>query len=513
MIRNQLIRILTCLALICLCACSPKTEYTHALPKNASLLMGIDVPSIIQKAGLQGDGGQSVTNKLSEFIQGGLEGEARQMASLIIENPQESGLSFTDKVYLFATPHANAIGIVAKVSHTGKLEKLFKALHKEGLCTPLEKEIGCQWTLLGDVVCAFNNGTFLLMYNTLGEADNIKGTAFTLMRQEAGEGYTRHEDFVQITEKGNDLASIIDISILPDDFTTPLRIGLPGDIRLQDIKYLITANFENGRIEIEAKSETENPTLVKFYQLLDSITRIIEGKLMDNYRGNTTLWMGANIQGKDFFELLCKNQVLRQNLENPILPIDLQRIISSIDGEIAFGLASFISGEWMAYAQVNDDDILETFEDLRPLLELTGGQISLHDTGEKQYAMSTLYGNYWFGVKDNLLYITNRPEPAEEVGREYGVSVENQPWSADAKQSRWFAGVNFKTFAEDCRRYPYALRNRIGEAPAAIWKSIIDACQSGQINVKEWEEGKIIITTNDKKTNVLQQITKGIENL
>ena len=111
-----------------LVACSPQTEYTDALPKDASVVVAMDFQTMARKAGLEGEGSWKVTDKLTRLLKGGLEGDAAQLAEKMVNDPSESGLSFTEKVYLFVTPHANAFGLLAKVGNEGKLEKLLEAL-------------------------------------------------------------------------------------------------------------------------------------------------------------------------------------------------------------------------------------------------------------------------------------------------------------------------------------------------------------------------------------------------
>ena len=50
--------------LMLLAACSPKTEYTHAIPKNASVVVGMELDEMARKAGLNGTTGDKVIEKL-----------------------------------------------------------------------------------------------------------------------------------------------------------------------------------------------------------------------------------------------------------------------------------------------------------------------------------------------------------------------------------------------------------------------------------------------------------------
>ncbi len=74
-----------------LAACSPQTEYTDALPKDASVVVAMDLQSMARKAGLEGEGSRKVTDKLTQLLKGGLEGDAAQLAEKMVNDPAESG--------------------------------------------------------------------------------------------------------------------------------------------------------------------------------------------------------------------------------------------------------------------------------------------------------------------------------------------------------------------------------------------------------------------------------------
>ena len=137
---KKLLKTTLVVSLLLFASCSPKTEYTHALPKNASVVVAMELDEMAQKAGLNESGGEKVVMKLKTLLKGGLQGEAAQLADRIIGQPSESGLSFDDKVYLFATPHAEALAILAKVADEDKMESLLKVLEKESIANPLRED-------------------------------------------------------------------------------------------------------------------------------------------------------------------------------------------------------------------------------------------------------------------------------------------------------------------------------------------------------------------------------------
>ena len=118
-------------------SCSSESEYANAIPKDAAMVMSFDFKTMAEKSGINGKGGEKVVAKLTDALKSGLEGEAYKTAEKIIQNPSESGLSFTDKVYMFITPHSNAFALLAKVDDEGKVEALLEALKNEQICTEL----------------------------------------------------------------------------------------------------------------------------------------------------------------------------------------------------------------------------------------------------------------------------------------------------------------------------------------------------------------------------------------
>lgn len=495
------------IGILFLASCSPKTEYTHALPKNASIVVGMELDQMANKAGLNGSEGEKVVKKLKTLMKGGLQGDAAQLAERIIDQPSESGLSFDDKVYLFATPHAEALAILAKVTDEGKLETLMNVLQKESIATSLCEESGCRWTQVGGALCAFNNGTFLLLQPSKGDASGMKGTLLSLMRQKEGEGFASLPEFTKIEAPGNDIASVVNLSAVPYELTTPLRMGLSADIRLEDIKYFVSANFEPGKVVMNSESLISNPKILGFFDTMDKVIQPIQGKYLDYYQGNTLLWASGRIDGKELYRMLCQNPTIKQMLDNPLLPVDVEYIFSSIQGDFAVGRSTLYTDNYLLYADVTNSDFLKTFEDLRPMLALTGGQIVLDNVGTDEYVMRTYEGNYYFGVKNNRLYVTNNRSFAEEAGRTYGASMGVKPWSAEVKQNRLYASVNLSAIAKAYRSYNFTGNKQVD----TFLMLLINQCNYLNASMPDWRQGKAELVLNDKGQNLLKLLVSMLE--
>ena len=504
---KKILKSILFIGILFLASCSPKTEYTHALPKNASIVVGMELDQMANKAGLNGSEGEKVVKKLKTLMKGGLQGDAAQLAERIIDQPSESGLSFDDKVYLFATPHAEALAILAKVTDEGKLETLMNVLQKESIATPLREESGCRWTQVGGALCAFNNGTFLLLQPSKGDASGMKGTLLSLMRQKEGEGFASLPEFTKIEAPGNDIASVVNLSAVPYELTTPLRMGLSADIRLEDIKYFVSANFEPGKVMMNAESLISNPKILGFFDTMDKVIQPIQGKYLDYYQGNTLLWASGRIDGKELYHMLCQNPTIKQALDNPLLPVDVEYIFSSIQGDFAVGRSTLYTDNYLIYADVTNSDFLKTFEDLRPMLALTGGQIVLDNVGVNEYVLRTYEGNYYFGVKNNRLYVTNNRSFAEEAGRTYGASMGVKPWSEEVKQNRLYASVNLSAIAKAYRSYGFTGNKQVD----TFLMLLINQCNYLNASMPDWRQGKAELVLNEKEQNLLKLLVTMLE--
>lgn len=509
---KRLLKTTFIVSLVLLASCTPKTEYTHALPKDASVVIAMELDEMANKAGLNGPEGTKVVSKLKALVKGGLQGDAARLAERIIDHPSESGLSFDEKVYFFATPHAEALAILAKVTDEGKVEALLKMLEKESIATPLREESGCRWTQAGGALCAFNNGTFLLLQPSKGDASGMKGTLLSLMRQKEGEGFASLPEFAKVEAKGNDIASVVNLSVVPYALTTPLRMGLSADIRLEDIKYFVAANFQSGKVVMNSESLISNPKIEGFFDSMDKVIQPIQGKYLDYFQGNTQLWAGGRIQGKELYNMLCQNPAIKQVLNNPILPVDVEYIFSSIEGDFAIGNSSLVTGEYLLYADVTNSGFLKTFEDLRPLLALTGGQITLDNVAPDEYLMRTYYGNFWFGVKNNRLYVTNNRDWAEEAGRTYGASMGVKPWSGEVKENRLYASVNLAALHKQWSVYKYFELTGNKQFDTLL-KALVGQCNYLNVSMPDWRHGKVELVLNDKNQNLLKVLVGMLENL
>ena len=189
--------------------------------------------------------------------------------------------------------------------------------------------------------------------------------------------------------------------------------------------------------------------------------------------------------------------------------MDVEYIFSSIQGDFAVGRSTLHAGDYLLYADVTNSDFLKTFEDLRPLLALTGGQIVLNNVAPNEYVIHTYEGSYYFGVKKNRLYVTNIPSFAEDAGRTYGASLGVKPWSAEVKENRLCASVNMTGIANLYRSYGFTGNKQVD----TLLMILMGQCNYLNVSMPDWRQGKAELVLNDQDQNLLKILVGLLEQL
>lgn len=436
-------------------SCASGNKYESALPEDAALVVSANLASIAEKGGLAGEEGAEAVRKLGDALKSGMQGSGK-LIDKIIDDPAESGIDFREDVYFFVESQTVSAGFLARVSHDGKLEALLDELGRQQICSGLTEEDGCTWTVLGNVLAAYTPDALLLLTDPNGgNPQEMRHMASMLLRQGEDEGYRATSDFGLLKKGEGDIVALGSLDLMPGRYVTPMLMGVSGDLKLEDVKYLAEITFGQGKMIADFTDLTTDPVMKRMKEQQLQAFGKIEGEYLDCFPANTGFWMSMHIDGKKIYELLCGHPVLGNQLENSMVPIDFEAIFRALKGDMAVA-GDVGSGAFIAYADVTDDRFLQTFEDLKPLLSLTGGQMRLFNRGASEYEfrmqdgslMGMRPGNQslWFGVSEGRFYLTNHAGLIN--ARVPGLTLRDCPWGGSVKGKRYFYAMNLGALAE-----------------------------------------------------------------
>lgn len=481
-----------------LSSCGEGNPYTNALPKDAAAVCSMDLMEMVQKCDLNDQAKLS----MGQMMKSALKGSADALVDKLMENPEESGLRLTDRVYFFTASQMEMGGVLVRMADKGKLEDLIKVLQEQKACEAPADGDGCRWTIGGSGLMAWTDDAFLVLVND-GDPRDLQHQASMWLRQQTGEGYSGTPEFKKLADADEDVAMVTSLNAMPKSYLSPMTMGLPADLNLNDLKLFSTLDFQAGK----AVMEVETLFAGKFKDLLEKQKEVsgeLDGTYLEAFPANTVLWMAANVNGEKAYELLRENPTVRQELDNSMMPLDFEAIFKAVKGDVAVAMPTMsMNPGFILYADVTGSEFLRTFEDLKPILAMTNGQMRLLDKGENAYqfvaADGSMWGlgrrpvSVWFGVKDKHFYLTNNEEL---IGREVkGLSLKDCDWAKDVKDKHFYLNVNFQALSAILPQLPYV--------------SMLDYLS---IESDEPTKARMVLQMKNHQENVLKQLVKIVNN-
>lgn len=435
-----------CMLAFALPSCTDSSEYANALPDDAAAVVSVNLEQMVRKSGADGRTAAS----LAEALKGEFKG-ADGLVDRIADDPSESGLDFTDKVYFFASPQGGMTGMLVRVSDSGKLEKLLDVLRGQQICAEPVESDGCTWTTAGWALVAYTDAAFMIVADPAGtEPAAMQHRVSMLLRQKCGEGFAADGNFGRLADAGEDVAAVLSLDLLPREYVAPLTMGVSADLKLNDVKCFATLDFGKGKTVLEAESLTTDELMKGLMEKQRKACGPVKGAYLDLFPSGTGLWMTGNVDGGKVFDLLCENPTVRRQFENSMMPIDFRLIFNSIKGDMALAVPDLSGGAFIAYADVTDSGFLRTFEELKPLLSLTGGTMTLTNRSAEEYefrmadasVMNLQPGaaSFWFGVKDGRFYVTNDHSLIDR--RVPGLTLRDCEWGGRVEGKLFYMAVN-----------------------------------------------------------------------
>ena len=94
---------------------------------------------------------------------------------------------------------------------------------------------------------AWTDDAFLLVAHN-GTPKDLQHQASMWLRQKNEEGYSGTPDFKKLEDADEDIAMVTSLNILPKEYLTMATMGLPADLKLQDLKTFSTLDFLEGSV-------------------------------------------------------------------------------------------------------------------------------------------------------------------------------------------------------------------------------------------------------------------------
>lgn len=479
-LRNwTLLLVVTLLAVAC---STEKKQYVNVIPADASLVASFNMRQMIEKCALSEADTKQLQDEIGKAIKNEMAGNDVDLINKIMANPSESGIDWRENLYVFALPGGNITGIVVAVSDKSKLEEAMNVLVSQNACKPFKDGAGFSYTTVEEQsLIAYNETTLLVLLSQVsGEVETLESKADEWLNASENT-YAETESFKKLVEIGGDIALIASTDILSQQYLSMVKMSLPEQIDLKNIKSAVAVRFEQGKMIMDAENFYTDKTVES---MVKEQMKIYAGKVddtfMEKYPNDAMLWMGINLNGKELYTYLLNNNVLGEKLKSGSLPIDVEKMVSAIDGQVALGIGSDASIPSIGlYAEVNNDDFLQDLSQWKPILDLQ--KIS-------------------YGVEDGVFYLTNQKEVS------VGNSLKKAPWAREADGKLFFMMIDFRSWGG-------LLASQTRGVEGAVIKMLSEYIDYVTVSADDATHSSLTFIMRDKEKNVLEQWVNAVKKM
>lgn len=384
-------------------------QYYDIIPAGSRGVCAIHVNRLIEK----GEITQAMQERLLGFL--GLQ--------KILKNADESGIDFSDYLFLVADSIGGNAALVAKVKDITKLRDRFADAEREGMCTPLTTRGEYNETLVsGEFVCRFDSRVLFctVSYNEQRAREYASRISARKERSMAADPC-----FQKILEGKNDVELLFPMKGLPESMRNHVMAYMPHpDFDINRMNINGSLNFEEGKATLQYTLMSADPAVMQALQEQGDYLEKVSGHFLAYYPASTFLCMLYNCQGDKVNKILEETRFW-QNM--PMVdPVRAGKVLASLDGDMVYGITGLSAvgiPNVLVCAHVKDTYPASLLSDV--LKKNFGSVGKVEEKGEHRYCFSNQMMEFYFGVKDgSLFYLTNDPEAYRNLGK----AVEN-PWN------------------------------------------------------------------------------------
>ena len=263
------------------------------------------------------------------------------------------------------------------------------------------------------------------------------------MKQTADNSIAKSGAFQKIAKQKSDINFFASMSAIPSTYRSQISMGLPSEIKPEDITILGGLNFEKGKIALKTENYTENDAVKALLKKQMESFGKTNGTFVKYFPASTLMFINMGVKGDGLYNLLSENKEFRSTVS--IAKADeVKELFSSFNGDISAGLINVTMNSaptFLAYADVKNGNALVALYKNKQALGMRKGE-DITELGKDEYVYKTRGMNIFFGIKDNQMYATNDELLYKSIGKAVDKSIKDAPYAADMKGKTVFMAIN-----------------------------------------------------------------------
>ena len=408
--------IMTCLAFLVgmLTSCSG-SDYLNAIPKKSTALISVDM--------------QQMASDIHA------EDKAGMLKSLLhVEDVDKCGIDIAEKMYLFETADGN-LGLCAKVSSEGDVEDWLASLAKQHIASDVKERKGFHFAVLKNSwLVGFSDKALLVMGPVVADAQaQLQQQMVRYLKAEEEEGITVSPLFERLQTITSPMAMVAQAQALPEKFIAPFTLGAPKDTDPSQVVIAAEMNVKDGILQIHGETFSFNKTIDAALQKANANYRPIKGAYVKSMPDDALAGIFMNVKGEQFLPMMQSNSGLQTLLMGINQAVDMDNIIRSVDGDMAFVMPTLGDADMkmMMAAKLAHSKWLGDVDYWKKSCP-PGASIANWDKNAYFYTDGKM--SFYFGVTDDNQFYSG----SDELTAQYAVKPSNHP--IDAKIQKLIVG-------------------------------------------------------------------------
>ncbi len=431
-------------------SCSKKAaEYTNVIPAEATEVAAVRLDVLAEKAGAKEKENQAALQGLLEELKTSLTAAAYQELEKVVKEPKASGIDVEAPVYVFRTPDFRGVTMVAKVKSEDRLRDFIEATQQEWMETELMEGDGLSYGGVNSrAMLGFNASALVVMVSGWELApEQGKAQLAAWMNQAPEACFTSTKAFARLQKLTGDVKAMLDPQGLMGRHARNLQV--PQGVDLKDLRLLCALNFEKGKIVLEVENYTENEELKGLLEQQAKAVKPIENRFVKYFPKSTVALLSLGVDGKELYRLLEANE--RLGNEVPIIKSpEVKAVMESLEDDVTLGLVNVTlrrDPAVMLYAGVKSDEPLKQLYERKSELGMRPRE-DIVKLSENDYVYKIGRTNFFFGIRDKQLYVTNDEMLYRGIGKAADPSVKETNYASGLKGLCGAAVVNVEEVVE-----------------------------------------------------------------
>ena len=483
-----------------LVGCGKESEYAKVVPVDAELVATFDCERIMKESGLFAEHASDTQKQFLETFQKNLSVGETELLERIFSNPQEAGIDWSKKIYAFVQSQTHIAAFVIPVSDAERLKASILAFWGPSIKGRkfIDDDL-CSWAVSRQFQIAVTNEVCMVVTSGGAEkSQTIKELVTEWLSQPEEQSFISTDYNELLLDLDGEIGLYASMSSLPENMSIMASMAYSEDMDVNSVKYLADVSFKKGEVVAKGKILFEDSDLHEWVKNQGEVFKKLDGNSLAYLPQNTPFWFGVGLNGNDLFDRLLEHPTYGKQLQNMSLPLDIEGVIRSIDGDLSIAYPTGL------FVDVKNDEILRIcvgavktmgrFIGL-DLQELAKDQYELVDENHTLSRILQKESKLQVGMKDDSFYLLTSAESTKEMSKEE--SLVAVPWADQVEDNLLFMAFNFRYGSELVDKYSH---NRRKSKVLADYFNYISYSQT------DIEKNTIILSFTDQERNVLEQL-------